>query len=204
MKSHSRLRRLSVDAAEAATLQAGMRAVQSVMKPFSETRALEKLQTLKTNFASRIRTDYEHNAKSCATCETPGACCLDAHFVNVHITPLEAVAIRNTIGKLSEEAQTGIYTRVENTISRYDLSSEGDTFSKTYACPLFEKGIGCLVHNEGKPLPCIAHACYENKNDLPPDDLVAEQESLVEKMNELTYRKPATWLPLPIALRNVS
>lgn len=178
-----------------------MPALQSFMKPLSETRALEKLRTLKTNFASRIKTDYERNAKSCATCETPGACCLDAHFVNVHITPLEATAIRNAIGKLSEEAQAKIFKRVEDTISRYHLSSDGDTFAKTYACPLFETGVGCLVHHEGKPLPCIAHACYENKNDLPPDDLVAEQEGLVERLNELTYRKPTTWLPLPIAVR---
>jgi len=182
-------------------MQARMPALQSVMKPLSETRALDKLQTVKTDFASRIKAGYEHNAKSCMTCETPGACCLDAHFVNVHVTRLEATAISNAIGKLSEEAQTKVYKRVEDTISRYDLSSDGDTFARTYACPLFEKGVGCLVHHEGKPLPCIAHACYENKNDLPPDDLVAEQEGLVEKLNELTYRKPATWLPLPIAIR---
>jgi hypothetical protein len=171
------------------------------MKPLSETRALERLQTLKTNFAARIKTDYEDKAKSCVTCETPGACCLDAHFVNVHITRLEAVAISNAIGKLSEEAQTKVYKRVEDTISRYELSSEGDTFAKTYACPLFEKGIGCLVHHEGKPLPCITHACYENRKDLPPDELVAEQEGLVGRLNEITYRKPAAWLPLPIAIR---
>ena len=92
--------------------------------------------------------------------------------------------------------------RIDEAISKYDLSSEGDTFSKTYACPLFEKGTGCLVHHEGKPLPCIAHACYENKNDLPPDELTAEQEGLVGKLNELTYRKPANWLPLPLAIKN--
>jgi hypothetical protein len=171
------------------------------MKLLSETRALEKLQTLKTDFAARIKSGFEHKAKDCLTCETPGACCLDAHFVNVHITRLEAVAIRNTIGKLGEEVQNSVFKRIEETISKYELSSDGDTFAKTYSCPLFEKGVGCLVHHEGKPLPCIAHACYENKNDLPPDDLVAEQEGLVGRLNEITYRKPATWLPLPIAVR---
>ena len=175
------------------------------MKPLSETRALEKLHHLKTDFAQTIRAGYEDRAKDCATCETQGACCLDAHFVNVHITRLEAVAIRKTIAKLNEEEQVIVFKRVEAAISRYELSSDGDTFSKTYACPLFEKGSGCLVHHEGKPLPCIAHACYENKSDLPPDELVAEQEGLVEKLNELTYRKPASWLPLPIAVgRTVS
>ncbi len=173
------------------------------MKLHSETRSLEKLHQIKTDFAGRIRDGYEHRAKSCATCETPGACCLDAHFVNVHITRLEAVAIRNAIAKLSEEKQTGIFNRVEETISKYGLSSDGDTFSKTYACPLFEKGTGCLVHHHGKPSPCIAHACYENKEDLPPDDLLAEQEAHVEKLNELTYRRPAEWLSLPIAIKRV-
>lgn len=171
------------------------------MKLLSEKRALAKLHQLKTRFAARLRTDYEHRAKDCVTCETPGACCLDAHFVNVHITHLEATAIRNVIGTLSEDIQTKVSQRIEETISKYELSTAGDTFSKTYACPLFEKGVGCLVHHDGKPLPCIAHACYENKEDLPPDELVTEHESLVEKLNELTYRKPATWMPLPIAIR---
>jgi len=171
------------------------------MKILSQTRALEKLHELKTDFAARIKTGYEHRAKNCLTCKTPGACCLDAHFVNVHITRLEAAAIRRVIGGLSPDKQTKIFERVEETISKYELSSEGDTFSKTYACPLFEKGIGCLVHERGKPLPCIAHACYENREDLPPDELFSEQEGLVEKLNEVTYREPARWLPLPIAIR---
>ena len=172
------------------------------MRLFSETRALTKLHQLKTAFANRIRRDYEHRAKSCATCATPGACCLDAHFVNVHITRLEAAAIRQRIDGLPAQLRRAVLTRAEEVIERYDLSSDGDTFSKTYACPLFEKGFGCLVHEYGKPLPCMAHACYENKEDLPPDDLVAEQEGLVSKLNELTYRRPATWLPLPIAIKS--
>ena len=174
------------------------------MKPLSETNALEKLHELKTEFAARIRNDYEHRAKNCMTCETPGACCLDAHFVNVNITRLEAAAIRRTLGRLSSKRQVEVFERVEKTISQYRLSESGDTFAQTYACPLFEKGIGCLVHREGKPLPCIAHACYENKDDLPPDELLVEQEGLVEKLNELTYRKPATWAPLPLAIRNTN
>jgi len=171
------------------------------MKILSETLALEKLHRQKTEFAARIRTNYEHRAKDCSTCETKGACCVDAHFVNVHITRLEAVAIRHTLACLSPEKQSEVFERVEETISEYRLSESGDTFGQTYACPLFEKGIGCLVHERGKPLPCIAHACYENKSDLPPGELLAEQESRVEKLNELTYRTPATWTPLPIAIR---
>ena len=174
------------------------------MKIISETKALEDLHRLKSDFRRSIRHDYEHAATDCMTCATPGACCLDAHFVNVHITRLESVTIRNVIDELPAERQTAIFDRVEDTIARYGLSSERDTFTQTYACPLFEKGIGCLVHERGKPLPCIAHACYENKNDLPPDELLAEHEGHVERLNEAAYRRPATWLPLPIAIRKLS
>ena len=172
------------------------------MKLLSQTQALAKLHELKTEFASKIRRDYEHRAKSCDTCSTPGACCLDAHFVNVHITLLEAVAIGRVIDRFPAAKKSQIVQRVEETIPEYGLSEEGDTFANTYACPLFEKGIGCLVHRDAKPLPCITHACYENRNDLPPDELLAEQEGRVAKLNELTYRKPARWLPLPVAIRS--
>ena len=171
------------------------------MKFLSQTNALEKLHRAKTAFAEQIRTEYEHRAKPCATCPTPGACCLDAHFVNVHITRLEAVAINNVIEEMSDDRRRAVLDRVAATIAKYDLASGGDSFSKTYACPLFEKGIGCLVHHEGKPLPCITHACYENRQDLPPDEMLAEQETAVVKLNELTYRKPANWLPLPVAIQ---
>ncbi len=171
------------------------------MKTLSETRALEKLHELKTGFARDIRTGYEHRAKSCLVCDTPGACCLDAHFVNVRITRLEAVAIGGVIGELPEQKRIEIAKRIERVIVDHDLSASD---FKTYSCPLFEKGVGCLVHERGKPLPCIAHACYENKEDLPPDELLAEQEGLVETLNTLTYRKPAQLLPLPIAIKRYS
>ena len=170
------------------------------MKLLSETTALEKLHELKSDFARRIRSGYEHRAKSCSTCETPGACCLDAHFVNVHITKLEAKAIRNVIDVLPEGRRAEIATRIEETISKYDLN-EADSFSRTYACPLFEKGIGCLVHERGKPIPCITHACYENREDLPPDSLLIEAEERVDELNEGVYRRPTSWLPLPIAIK---
>jgi len=173
------------------------------MKLLSEKRALERLHELTQDFATELRRDYEHRAKSCARCMTPGACCLDAHFVNVHITGLEAVAIRETIDTLIEDRRSAVLERIDDAIEEYDLSSEGDTFAKTFACPLFEKGIGCAVHQRGKPLPCIAHACYEDKEDLPPDELLAQREGLVEKLNELTYRMPARSLPIPIAIKQL-
>lgn len=170
------------------------------MKTISEKRALVRLKKIKADFSALIKTNYEHRAKSCLTCETQGACCLDAHFVNVHISRLEAEAIRNVLDRLPEKTQNAVYGRVEETIEKYDLSAEGDTFAQTYACPLFEKGIGCLVHAEGKPVPCIQHACYENAADLPPDALGASQEALVDDLNRRTYGRPQPWMPLPVAL----
>ncbi|HEX6126451.1 MAG TPA: hypothetical protein VFZ23_13835 [Pyrinomonadaceae bacterium] len=170
------------------------------MKTLSETLALEKLHELKIQFADRIRAGYEHRAKDCMTCETQGACCLDAHFVNVHVTRLEAAAIKRVMDGWPIAKRNEVLRRILRVIDTYDLDTDGDTFAKTFACPLFEKGTGCLVHERGKPLPCIEHACYEKQEDLPPDEMLAQQEGLVEKLNELTYRKPVTWLPLPVAV----
>jgi len=135
------------------------------------------------------------------TCETQGACCLDAHFVNVHISRLEAVAIRDVLKKLPETKQAEIQARVDDTIEKYGLRAEGDTYARTFACPLFEKGIGCLVHESGKPVPCITHACYENIADLPPDELQTEQEKRIDDLNTQTYGRRHPWLPLPLAIR---
>ena len=170
------------------------------MRLLSEQNALERLATLKSDFKSEVADGFEHRAKSCLTCETQGACCLDAHFVNVNISRLEAVAITNTLSNLPLQKQCEVYDRVEQTIDQYKLSSDGDTFAKAYACPLFEKGTGCLVHNSGKPLPCVAHACYENAADLPPDELTEQQERLVYDLNRRTYGEQLWILPLPVAL----
>lgn len=169
------------------------------MKTLSEKQALLKLRKLKDDFRSFVKQNYEHRAKSCETCETKGACCLDAHFVNVHITRLEAVLIKEELKKLAPEKQKEIYQRIAETIEKYDLNSEGDTFQKTFACPLFEKNVGCLIHAV-KPIPCIAHACYERKEDLPPDELQTETEEKIERLNEQTYKKFPRWLPLPVYL----
>jgi hypothetical protein len=174
------------------------------MKMLSETKALLELQKLKTDYASFIKTNYEQKAANCDTCPTKGACCLDAHFVNVHITRLEAAAIRQTLENLSEEKQREIYKRAAETVEKYDLNSGDDTFAKTFACPLFEKGIGCLVHSTAKPAPCISHACYENKEDLPPEQLQERVENSIEKLNAKTYGKNLSWLPLPVWLNLIN
>lgn len=170
------------------------------MKFLSEQKALERLAKLKADFKTEIASTYEHRAKSCLTCETQGACCLDAHFVNVHISRLEAVAITGAIRNLPNEKQDPIYARIEAAIKTYDLVSEDDSFSKTYACPMFEKGVGCVIHNIGKPVPCITHACYENASDLPPDELQHRQEAIIDDLNLRTYGRPQPDLPLPVAL----
>ena len=170
------------------------------MKTLSETKALVKLKTLKTAYQKEIRDNFEHKAKDCLTCPTQGACCTDAHFVNVHITRLEAAAIRQMLAKLGEKREKEIYKRVTETIKKYDLTAEDDTFAQKFACPLFEKGTGCLVHSEGKPAPCIQHACYENRNDLPPDELLEEMENRIERLNRIVYRHHPRWLPLPVWL----
>lgn len=172
------------------------------MKTLAETKALEKLRNLKTEYKWLIRENFEHRAKSCLTCETKGACCQDEHFVNVHISKLEAVLIIRELEKLSAEKRTEIFNRIENAIKKYDLKTEGDTFKKTFACPLFEKETGCLVHAV-KPVPCIQHACYERREDLPPDELQTETEEKIERLNELTYKISTPWLPLPVWISKV-
>ncbi len=168
------------------------------MKRLSESKALQELKELKETYREFININYEHKAKSCLTCETQGACCLDAHFVNVHITRLEAVAMERTLSILSEEKRREVYKRACETVEKYDLKTSGDTFAQTFACPLFEKGIGCLVHSDAKPAPCISHACYENKEDLPPEQFQAQTEQRIEKLNKRTYGNAWSWLPLPI------
>jgi len=170
------------------------------MKRPSEKQALTRLQKVKDAYRETIAGGYEHRAKSCLTCETKGACCLDAHFVNVHITRLEAAAIRGVLDNLPAEKQAEVYGRADDTVRKYGLTAEGNTFAQTFACPLFEKGTGCLVHLEGKPLPCIQHACYENREDLPPDELLAEQEETVGRLNKRVYGSEPVWLPLPLWL----
>jgi hypothetical protein len=169
------------------------------MKTFSEKQSLRKLRNLKNNFRNLIKENYERRAKDCGTCETKGACCLDAHFVNVHITRLEAVLIREELQKFPAKKQAEIRRRIDEAIETYDLNSDGDSFQKTFACPLFEKRTGCLIHAV-KPIPCIQHACYERSEDLPPDELRSQAETEIEKLNEQTYRKFSRWLPLPVYL----
>lgn len=172
------------------------------MKILSERQALERLEKIKSEYRSVVNNEYETRAKSCLMCETPGACCLDEHFVNVHITRLEAVAIKQDLQRFSKEKQTEIYNRITDTIEKYTLENSEDSFAQTFACPLYEKGAGCLVHAV-KPVPCIQHACYERREDLPPDKLQIDAEQKIEQLNEKTYRQNTKWLPLPVWLKRI-
>ncbi|CAN5294401.1 hypothetical protein BH20ACI2_BH20ACI2_01930 [soil metagenome] len=170
------------------------------MKLLSESEGIRRLSRIRESLRQQIRAGYEYRAKDCLTCEVQGACCTDAHFVNVHITRLEAVAIRQTLDCLPDEQRNAVRARASDAVSRYGLDAEGDTFSKTFACPLFEKGTGCLVHSTAKPLPCVSHACYANAADLPPEELLAGHEREVDDLNRRVYGSSQQWLPLPLAL----
>lgn len=170
------------------------------MKLISENFAVERLADIRDKFAGEIRGNYEFRAKPCSACESPGICCRDAHFVNVRITRLEAAAINSELSSLGQERRDAVRRRVDAAIEKYGLTGDPADLHKTYACPLFEPAVGCLVHHTAKPLPCIAHACYENQEDLPPDELLTQNELLVQRLSQRVYGRETTILPLPLAL----
>ena len=162
------------------------------MKTLSQNKAVVKLSVLRESFRRTIESGYETEAKNCITCEVQGSCCEDAHFVNVHISRLEAVAIHQVIGAMDPDFRARVIDR-----NRKTLKSLRKGFSDTYSCPLFENGIGCLVHDVAKPLPCINHACYENPSDLPPDRVLDEAEQEVNRLNDAVYKSAWNWMPIP-------
>jgi hypothetical protein len=175
------------------------------MKKLTEAAALARLQREKGAYRSHIKVNYEAAARDCRVCPTPGVCCTDAHFVNVHITRLEAVAIRETLARtprLDDTERRAVYTRAQLAVERYGLraSAAGDTYAQTYSCPLFAPGVGCLVHARAKPAPCIQHACYDNWEEMPPVRLQWRTERRVELLNEKTYGAAWAWLPTPLWL----
>lgn len=173
------------------------------MKKLSETTAIDMLARIRFEFTDTIRREYEQRARSCETCDTKGACCLDAHFVNVRITRLEAAAIVRELGRLPAAKRTAVRERINDAVEQFGLDESDDGSDKTYACPLFEHGVGCLVHTTAKPLPCIAHACYERKEDLPPEHLLHEREGRIFDISRRTYGRASFPKPLPAALKDL-
>jgi hypothetical protein len=169
------------------------------MRLLSETKGIERLAAVRQEFARDILTGFEHRARPCVACPTPGACCLDEHFVNVRVTRLEGRAIAQRLADLPTALRGKVLLRAEEVIERHRLDEKTDP-ATTYACPLFEKGIGCLVHDAAKPLPCIAHACYERKEDLPPDELLTEREIQIAELNRRVYGRAEAPLPIPLVI----
>jgi hypothetical protein len=164
------------------------------MKAVSETIALTRLRRIK----DRLRADvvgYESNAKDCARCDTPGLCCLDAHFVNVQISRLEAAAIADVIARLQPIRRAAVNERINETVLALEPGK------KTFACPLYESATGCLVHDDAKPVPCMIHACYQSAGDLPPDDLQDAAELTIDRLNAAVYGRSVPLEPLPIAVQ---
>ncbi len=173
------------------------------MKLLSEKKAIARLCSLREDLVAAVD-EYQVKAASCLTCQTPGACCLDAHFVNVHISKLEAVAISNALDEMPPSLQQEVNERIGRTIDEYHLTDSANTHSQKFACPLFQKGVGCLVHTTAKPVACTVHACYEDPADMPPDEIQFEQERRIDRLNELTYGRSEPWLPLPLAIRKLA
>ena len=173
------------------------------MRKLNEREAVARLKRGKVRFQTHVKLNYEHRALSCRSCPTPGVCCTDAHFVNVHITRLEAVAIRDTLARtprLNEDERRAVYVRAQEAVGRYGLTATGGTLAQTFSCPLFVKGVGCLVHQRAKPAPCVQHACYEDWADVPPLDGQWREEGRIERLNTEVYGAAWEWLPLPVWL----
>jgi hypothetical protein len=173
------------------------------MRKLTEAEAVARLKRGKAAFQTHIKLNYEPRALDCRVCPTPGVCCTDAHFVNVHITRLEAVAIRDTLARtprLCEDERRAVYVRAHEAVARYGLATSGDTFAQTFSCPLFMKNVGCLVHQRAKPAPCVQHACYEDWADVPPLDAQWREEKHIERLNTEVYGSAWDWLPLPVWL----
>jgi hypothetical protein len=167
-----------------------------------KTEALRKLKGIKDAYQILIRENFEFKAKSCISCETKGICCQDEHFVNVHITQIEGIAILEALEKKGKRDE--VLIRNSAAVKKYALAESGDTFDQTFSCPLYEKDYGCLIHEDGKPIPCISHACYEKKADLPPSFLQDRAEFKIAELDAGLFSAPAKLLPLPLWLEKLT
>jgi hypothetical protein len=161
------------------------------MKLLSESTGIRRLVEIREEFRSDIATRFEHRAKPCSTCQTPGICCSDEHFVNVRVSRIEGAAIRKAVGGMTDEVRSGVFARLERIEDKAEF----------YSCPLYQSGTGCLIHDTAKPLPCIAHACYDRKEDLPPDELLSEREIEIDQLNRQVYGRSQPLMPIHSALR---
>jgi hypothetical protein len=168
----------------------GQRKTVKGQRTISRDEALVRLKRLKDRFSAHIAKRFAWKAKDCSTCSTP--CCADAEFVNVNITRLEGEAIMRTLRlspRIPPERRERILRDAREAVRRYGLDAATDTFSTTYACPLYEPGTGCLVHYKAKPAPCTQHGCYENWQDLPDEIELRRTERRVADLNHVFYQE---------------
>ncbi len=154
----------------------------------SRERAFARLRDLKLEFRDYVNSRFGFRAKDCGTCLTP--CCADAEFVNVNVTRLEAEAMLRVLGderRFSPAARERVLERARDAVAIYGLDNAVDSFGTTYACPLFEPGTGCLVHQDAKPAPCIHHGCYEAPEHLPDEASRIDVERAVADLNREVY-----------------
>ncbi|HZS47555.1 MAG TPA: hypothetical protein VFC63_20960 [Blastocatellia bacterium] len=173
------------------------------MRKINESEALARLKRIKDNFRAYIGR-HSQNAIDCSTCSMP--CCQDSKFVNVNITRLEATAILRTLQqspRISKQKFYQIITKAEQTVVRHRLDAVGDTFKQTYSCPLFEKGVGCLVHYKAKPAPCIQFGCYEDWQDIPDMTEFHRVQRRVERLHEAIGEEPI-YQTIPVWLKKLA
>lgn len=170
------------------------------MKMLPISKALNRLNAIRERLRDVVRTEYEPKAKDCLTCEVMGACCTDEHFVNVRVTRLEGEAIRRAVEELPEPVRSKALSRASSALKLLNRIAPEGSAAATYSCPLFDPATGCLVHDDAKPLPCIQHACYEKKEDLPPDSLLQNAERKVARLNSRVYGSAWSLEPIPRVL----
>jgi hypothetical protein len=176
------------------------------MRYRSESKALIELTRIRQCLRASVE-PYETKATDCGVCDTRGACCQDEHFVNVRVTHLEATAIRNAVDLMPTEIQNAVYQRATVAVQKLQPKLEAAARHQTYSCPLYHPELQCLVHDTAKPSACIVHACYEKREDLPPDDILESAEASAAELNLRVYGRLRASMPIPVAIlsrRNVS
>src|ERR1051325_11766618 len=108
------------------------------LNSLEEAEALARLQRVKSSYQTHIKLNYEHAATDCRACPVRGVCCTDAHFVNVHITRLEAVALRETLRRsprLTFDGARAVYIRAREAVERYGFRAPGGALPPTLPRP---------------------------------------------------------------------
>lgn len=154
------------------------------------------LRRLKQRFARYIGKTYGHLAADCAVCPTP--CCADAQFVNVHIVRLEAEAMLETLRrspKHGPDKVREVLARAHAAVVRYGLTETGDTFAQTYACPLFEPGVGCLVHWKASRRPAFSTAVTSDGKTCPKLVRSAQSSDRSRRLTKPFMARPPSGCP---------